>query len=271
MAGWTKVAEPKPTANRIALGRVLLNNPRAAQPQPQPAKPAEPEILWREESGHLLTDQPGVALRGDFKLPPKASVEFEVSWQTKPDFVLAFGVDGEEKTVEQAFRFEVWEGELVVLRETDKEADVAALQTIAPGAGRAHPHVYIDQEAGRIIVFSSEWKILADLKVANPTGKPLTSVYLANKSGDVRLEQLRIGKWNGEIPRELNAGKSRIHRADGSILYGEVLTYDAAAKEYFVRDGVNGKESRIAEAEIASVLLSQPTDDPSRTFLRGVS
>jgi thiol-disulfide isomerase/thioredoxin len=265
LTGWNKVAEPKPVTPPVNRGLVIFNNGGAVAPRPQPEKNPEPEANpWREDSGHLFTNVPGAALQGDFTLPARASIEFEVSWKSKPDFVLAFGVDGDEKSVDQAFRFEVWEGELVVLRETEKEADIASVQAIEPGPGRAHPHVYIDQEAGRILVFSSKWKVLADLKVVAPRNKPLSGVYIANKSGDVRLEQLRIGRWNGEPPRELDSGKSRIHRADGSIVYGEVTRYDAETKEYVLREATG--ESRIAESAIASVLLSQPADDPSRTF-----
>ena len=87
----------------------------------------------------------------------------------------------------------------------------------APGPGRTHLQAYLDQAKGRILVFSPGGKQLADLKVAGNKPAALPGLYLANIRGDVRLEWLRIGRWNGEIPREARTDQARIHRADGSI------------------------------------------------------
>ena len=122
--------------------------------------------VWKEEQGQPWTDQDGAAIRGDFKLPARATLEFEISWKNKPDFVLALGVGDDEKTIQRAFRFEVWERDLIIQRETEQEADVASVGEIAPGSGRIHLIAYLDQEKGRILVFSADGKPLADLKVA---------------------------------------------------------------------------------------------------------
>jgi peroxiredoxin len=223
---------------------------------------------WREESGQLVTSQDAATIRGDLGLPPRAVVEFEVSWKTKPDFVLAFGVGDDEKTLARAFRIEVWEGDIVVHRETEREADVASIQALPTGSGpgRAHLLAYIDQELGRVLVVSTTGKQLADLKVTGPAIQAFPGVVMTNKRGDVRLERLRIGLWNGEAPREAQADKSRIHRVDGSIVYGQVARFDAAKGEFVVRDGQG--ESRVAEAQIAGVFLSQPdeSDDKPRAI-----
>ena len=161
--------------------------------------------------------------RGISAIPAKASIEFEISWKTKPDFVFALGVDDKDMgTVKRAFRFEAWGGDLVIQRELETEADLAVVQEISPGPGRAHLQAYLDQEAGRILVCSQGGKQLASLKVGGPRSKAFPGLYLANLRGDLRLEWLRIGRWSGELPREVNVNQSRIHRADGSIVYGQV-------------------------------------------------
>ena len=66
---------------------------------------------------------------------------------------------------------------------------------------------------------------MADLKVAGNKPAALPGLYLANIRGDVRLEWLRIGRWNGEIPREARNDQARIHRADGSIVYGQLTGF----------------------------------------------
>jgi len=211
---------------------------------------------WKEEQGQPWTDQEGATIRGDFQLPARATLEFELSWKNKPDFVFALGVGEDEKTVQRGFRFEVWERDLIIQRETEQEADVASVGEIGQGQGRIHLIVYLDQEKSRILVFNPEGKQLADLKVAGGVAQVLGSLSLANKRGDLRLERLRIGRWNGEPPRQVEGEKARIHRDDGSIVYGQVSRFDAASKAFVIREA-NG-ESRIPEDQIGGVFLSRP-------------
>ena len=157
---------------------------------------------WHEESGQPTTDREGASIRGDFGLPARAIIEFEISWKTKPDFVFALGVDDKDATVKRAFRFEAWGGDLVVQRELEQEADLAVVQEVKTGPGRTHLQAYLDQQEGRILVFSPSGAQLADLKVVGNKPAAQPGLYLANIRGDVRLEWLRIGRWNGEIPRE---------------------------------------------------------------------
>jgi thiol-disulfide isomerase/thioredoxin len=208
---------------------------------------------WKEEQGQPWTDQDGAGIRGELGLPARASVEFEISWKTKPDFVFALGVGGDEKTVQRAFRFEVWERDVIIQRETEQEADVASVGEIAPGPGRIHLVAYLDQEKGRVLVFNSEGKPLADLKVASGQSQPFGGLSLANKRGDLRLERLRISRWNGEPPRPVESGQSRIHKADGSIVYGTVKGFDRSTKAFTIRDAKG--EAAVPEDRIAAVYL----------------
>jgi peroxiredoxin len=217
---------------------------------------------WREESGQPTTDKEGASIRGDFGLPPRANIEFEISWKTKPDFVFALGVDDKDSTVKRAFRFEAWGGDLVVQRELEQEADLAVVQEVTAGPGRTHLQAYLDQQEGRILVFSPGGKQLADLKVAGNKPAALPGIYLANIRGDVRLEWLRIGRWNGEIPREARTDLARIHRADGSIAYGQLTRFLPDSKEFLVR-GEKG-ESRVKEGDVSSVFLSPARQETPR-------
>jgi peroxiredoxin len=252
LTGWSETASPRGGANIV----------RPVGPSP-PREAALPMAGWREESGQLVTDREGASIQGDFSIPAKAAIEFEISWKTKPDFVFALGIDDKNRdTVKRAFRFEAWGSDLVIQRELESEADLAVVQEISPGPGRAHLQAYLDQEAGRIVVCSQGGKQLASLKVGGPRSKPLSGLYLANLRGDLRLEWLRIGKWSGELPREVNVNQSRIHGADGSIVYGQVVRFDSSTGE-FVMKGDSG-ESRIGQDKISGVFLSLPGDDKPR-------
>jgi thiol-disulfide isomerase/thioredoxin len=221
-------------------------------------------LEWREESGQLVADKDGATIRSKFELPAQAAIEFELSWTKKPDFELAFGVGTDAKSIPRAYRFEVWDSDLVIQRETDSEADLASLQEIKPGAGRVNLQVFLDQIQGRAVVFSASGKQLASLHVPDPKSKPLGGIRLVNKRGDLRLERLRIGRWNGEVPREVEADKSRVHRPDGSIAYGQVREFDPKANEFIVM-GDSG-ETRVAAANVQSVVLSQDDELQPRSL-----
>ena len=225
---------------------------------------------WREEVGQIVSDREGTTLFGDFKIPARAVIEFELSWRKKLDFIFALGVDESEASAKRAFRFEAWGGDLIIQREMDREADLAIIQEIPPGPGKVHLVAFLDQENERISIFSPNGKPLADLKFPaarakgadNPKERPKPLVYpglrLTNIRGDLRLEQLRIGQWDGQPIADVAAEKSRIHRADGSIAYGRVTHYDAATKSFVLKDEAGGKESRESVDKLASVFLSSP-------------
>ena len=97
--------------------------------------------------------------------------------------------------------------------------------------------------------------------MGNSKSPTYTGVDLTNLRGDVRLEWLRIVRWSGEPPREVQADQARIHRTDGSIVYGQVTRFDAASREFLVKSGEGAGETRIAPEKISSVFLSLPGDE----------
>src|SRR5690606_11896249 len=137
------------------------------------------------ETGHLVATEPGATIFGDVKLPAKAMVEFEISWRTKADFVLALADRGTDKHPDQpvarpeqaffpgigiarvnnqpataplgddqlsdAFRIEVMGANVLLMRDLGEIADLALLENLGPGAGRLHWQVYLDRPQGRAI------------------------------------------------------------------------------------------------------------------------
>ena len=221
---------------------------------------------WREEGGQPLTDHEGANIHGDFGIPPQAIIEFELAWKNKPDFVFALGVsDSDDESIfKRAFRFEVWDNELVVRCELGREADVDSVQQTSAGAGRAHFLAYLDQEKGRLLVYSPSGTPQGQINVTPRKPQVHSGLRLTNKRGDVRLERLRISRWNGVPPREVQANKSRLHRTDGSIVYGTLAAFDPNLKQFTIRDG--NDEIKVAADQISGVFLSPPNDEVTRAF-----
>ena len=183
------------------------------------------------------------------------------------DFDLALANGTEAKAPLQAFRFEVQGASLVVLRETALEADIAKVLTIEPGAGRVHLRVFLDQARGRLLVHSAEGAPLAELEV--PDKHAPDGIQLVNKKGDLRLERLRISRWNGDRPSAVQGGAARAQAADGGILYGDLTAYDSEAHQFIIRTSKG--DERMDAARVLEIVLA-PTevaakanrfDDPS--------
>lgn len=215
---------------------------------------------WTEEAGQVLSDRAGASLWGNLGIPAQAEIELAVSWKGKPDFVVALAVDEQAKTIEQAFRLEIWGSDLVIERENAREADVAAVQKGADAAGRTHLRIYLDQQRGRCLVYSHEGVRIADLTVAPDKPGIHTGMRFLNKQGDLRIERLRVGRWTGEPPQNVAPGKARLHLLDGSIAYGSIAGFDAARREFTLRDGAN--ETKIAADRVAAMYLKNAQNAP---------
>lgn len=148
--GWQQfnIKTPEGMADDIRRNRRVQQPPNANHIEAKPQAPPNEEELWRDEAGQLVTDHPDAAAYGDFGASEQFCIEFEISWASKADFVLALCLDGpaellntaaqpqptaDAKLLSHAFRFEVWDGHLVVVRESDDQADLADLLEIKPG------------------------------------------------------------------------------------------------------------------------------------------
>jgi thiol-disulfide isomerase/thioredoxin len=219
---------------------------------------------WREIGGQLATEQAGASIVGDFAIPPKAVIEFELSWRKKPDFLFAAGVSEKDVSAQHAFRFEVWDNDVVAVGESDRDADVASIGQVSSGAGHIRVQAYLDQEQGVLLLFPYNGKPPAALRVTAKKHPVNRALRLTNRKGDVRLEYLRISRWNGLPPRTVREDQTRLLRTDGTAVYARITAYDASAKQFTVRDG--DKESVLKQDEIADVILAPSTKVKSPTI-----
>ncbi|MFM2096503.1 MAG: Thiol-disulfide oxidoreductase ResA, partial [Planctomycetota bacterium] len=215
---------------------------------------------WADEGGQPATKKPNAAIWRNFTLPDKCIIDFEVAWNAKADFTLAVGVPADKNLGRDAFRFEVWDNQLVAHREVSNAADLIPLMPVENGPGRAHFVTYLDQQAGRMLVCAPDGTMLGDLKVAASKPQTHPGLQLTNHRGDIRLERLRISRWDGTPPQTTDIARARILRTDGAITYGRIDGYDAAKREFVIDE--DGQQKRIASEQIADVVpnASKPAD-----------
>ena len=269
LVGWKEIAPPKPNkidrpARPVAAVPAVaiqfngnLNAPPPVKPRPVPTGPG-----WVEDGRQIRAVRDGATVQADIGLPIRSNIALELSWKETPNFTIALGVSGEEKSVARAFRLEVWDGQIVAVRETDEVADLAAVQAIPEGPGRAHLQLFLDQSAGKLSIFSETGEPLADLSFGGGSTEALPGVRLSNIKGDLTLERLRVGRWDGESPQPVGAAGSRVQLTDASVVRGTVEKFDPSAREYLVQ-GRSG-ESRIAEDKVENIYLSRKIDDDPR-------
>lgn len=239
---------------------------------------ASPEI-WTSEGGWPQTNTANASLFGDFGLPARSAIEFELSWNDQPDFEFVLGqqnpgdlpdVKGQEikqTPPNDEFRFEVWNGELVVMGETARDADMASITPIAGGPGAVRVQLYLDQEKQRLSIFTRDGRQKASLRLHSR--KPLIrhGLRLTNQKGHIRLTHLRIAHWDGILPQGVEADKSRIHQTDGKIVYGQVTGFDSEARTFTLKS--DSSTTEIDAATVSDVFLSPiqavepPTTQPA--------
>jgi len=125
----------------------------------------------------------------------------------------------------------------------------------------------IYRDWGHLLVFSLGGNKLAELKVRDPKSTVLPGLFLENLRCDVRLDWLRISRWNCEIPGAVRADQTRIQWADGLFIDGQLSGWDAASREFVIK--TEKGESRVCENRVSSVFLPITKDDAPR-MLRAV-
>ncbi|QEG36838.1 TlpA family protein disulfide reductase [Bythopirellula goksoeyrii] len=252
------------------------------------------EGTWKEVAGHVLTEHRGTALLSECKIPPLACIEFEISWQHKPDFHLAIGV-GENLVLESfhnlvdnfnnfagiggrrqatkpeptsfpLLEFETYNSMLRILAERGKEADIALVADLNKGAGRIQFQVYVDAAKGTFAAYDMQGNLLTEIRVS-PVSDPavLEGISLTNRTGDVRLERLVVRNWNGLEPPQVQVNQEFVQKSDGSLVIADAIRFDAEDSEFLVDE----KQDKPAETEIADEENnSLSTEEPEHTPLR---
>ncbi|MCI0332358.1 MAG: TlpA family protein disulfide reductase [Planctomycetes bacterium] len=220
---------------------------------------------WLEEAGHLLTQTPSASLCKQINLPPQAAIKLAISWNMKLDFLFVIAAGEGKKHENEGVHLEVWDQTLVLVRESRDDADLATIIDLKKVKNRLHLQFLVDQKKGKVAVHSLDGTKLGEIEVDIGAGQPLNWIFLRNHRGDVRFEQLVVSKWSGQSPPKIDVNRQHIQQTDGSIVYGDVLRYEADKRQFIVEDGT--AEKAVAAQDVASVVLSteiKPTDGSVR-------
>ena len=204
-------------------------------------------------------------------IPEQAHFEFEIAWDKPPQFSLAFSASDKAKQLAEGFQIGSVGPEArprARIRQVGRRRDPSANSTRTPPASIWKPL----QPCHRRVRGSSRSTAANLAKITLPKeGRVSTcaSFRLTNNGTEVSLEQLAVSQWNGRSPPKVDATKPRIHKKDGTIVYGDVTGYDAAAKQFLVTS--DGKETRIDSAQVACIVqAAERQTDEIRQFRIGL-
>lgn len=217
---------------------------------------------WREDGPQIQTEENLAIVTRDLGLPDLAVVEFELSWSDKPSFVLALGVDpaGDVDKRQDGWRFETWGDTLTVVREQALRADVDKVHALVPSVKRTHLFAYLNQTAGTLHVFHSGGTLAASISVPpEPNRQRGTGIRIVHRQGGLRLERLRVSRWNGLLPFAQEQGQAHCQLADGSALPGRIVGLSSDRRTFRVLH--NQQERNVEVASLMSAEVSFGPDD----------
>ncbi|TWT56057.1 TlpA family protein disulfide reductase [Allorhodopirellula solitaria] len=164
---------------------------------------------WHSGGSQLHTDMVGATAFRDLDLPDSVQIEVELTWEGEPNFALAIGVDAKnsEYGAMSAFRIEVWDDEIALVRELDEVANCVPLAKWKDLNGQLRLTLEIDQNAGRIVALSPHDQMLGEFVMGGegyPGVRP--GIRLTNINGNVSLESLCVKQISGRTDRERAEG-----------------------------------------------------------------
>jgi peroxiredoxin len=223
---------------------------------------------WREDAGHLVTDVSQAAIFQDLKIPTQARIEIELAWKKRPQFQLQLATTLNRKKDAHSFALDVWDDTLVAVCEASGDADVAEVEELKAGEGRIALQVFLDQQAGSMLITSSDGEPLAELSIEVPKpeildGLRITKTFgglrLTNTKGDLRLENLRVYRWDARRPIAAAADSTTILHSDGSTTSGQLVSYDHQQNQFVVQSGVG--ETRLDRDRVQSLSFPAAGDN----------
>lgn len=174
---------------------------------------------WHEENdGSLTTLKGSTGIYRQMKFPKRCEVEVILTSTGMPDFILSLG--GQEKNNP---RVEMWGDEMICRC----GLDFVELQTVKPGERKLHFRVLADFEKQVMAVYTNSGRLLGrtDPNTETKWATPTLGLIVEAVEGDLTIKHVRVSEWDGQLPKNLLPGETRVHSRNGDIHYGTIAGY----------------------------------------------
>jgi len=163
----------------------------------------------------------------DIGLQQRSTIELELAWESAPNFILALATDDSRETYQTAFRIEVWNSAVVLVRELQERAMVNVLGQIEAMNGQLRLTIDLDQRNDQIVIYNDNGTKLSTMQLGPGTDKPLTGMQVQNINGHLRFERIDV-LTGSVIALEENADSAdQFLTSTNRTLSGRLVGYQA--------------------------------------------
>ncbi|MBX3421670.1 MAG: TlpA family protein disulfide reductase [Pirellulaceae bacterium] len=244
------------------VGEIVYSGIVAKQPFKFLSDPQD----WQRRTGSLTATRQGAAIQGDFNLPAQAEISLSLSWTGAPDFTVALGASSQPKQPVQAHtgaRLEVWDRRLVLVRETDTNADVVKLSELNDYDTQVDLNILLDQTTGLVVVRDMFGRRLGSLSLT-PSGDSIgVAMQFVNHGPSLTVQRLEVRQWDGRSRIGGQDGTYTLLR-DGTKFNDWMMGFDPQSGLVTLADA-DGKRREVPLSSIAEAALRQPEKDDAES------
>ena len=209
---------------------------------------------WRiSDSGDLESTKSNINLFYQTELPDAVQIDLVVKWEKNLDLIFGLGVPTNAQILENKLpRIESWEDSLVLNQEDDFSI---IYESIDKKQKRLVLQIQWDRKTNNVVVLDEQGKELCNTTIPEKIRGVESGIYLENKSGDLKVETLRISKTAAGY----DPSKKGLQLTDGTIAYGDLVSYDG--DEWTVVDPETEEETKVSADKFRTALLKVTSND----------
>jgi thiol-disulfide isomerase/thioredoxin len=203
---------------------------------------------WRiSDSGDLESTKNDINLFYQTDLPDAVQIDLVVKWEKNLDMVFGLGVPTNAKILDETLpRIESWEDSLVLNQEEDFSI---IYESIDEKQKRLVLQIQWDRKTNTVVIMDEQGQELCTSTVPDKIRGVEPGIYLENKTGDLKVETLRISKTAAGY----DPSKKGVQLTDGTIAYGDLVSYDG--KEWTVLDPETEEETTVPTEKFRTALV----------------
>lgn len=224
--------------------------------------------VWSESAGGVVTNVPGASLVADLGLPDQAIVDLRIGWSGTPNFRIELAVppDIDQAAAEGkqgCFRLEVWDDQLVLMHESESEAQITSLGSINSAAGSLVVSVLLDQKLRIVRAQMLGGQQSASLQI--PTDgqlQPNRGLAFHCVRGTARLESLQVRPCDPSLLAPQRTTPQTFWLTDDQRLEGQLLSYSEQTRTLQIE--TLEETLQVPLAQVQSIVSDAPTADQPR-------
>ncbi len=195
---------------------------------------------WDLQEGTLTAHRQGASILGQLNLPERSELNLSLTWSGAPDFTISLGAITDQAVgqiagqatgqpmpglVPSAARLEIWNRQVVLVREVDNQADVIQVAELGDSQPQLELTILLDQKLGRVAVRDAYGRPLGQLHLPADKSRLGTGVQIVNHGPALSVDRLEVQHWDW-ISRWTSQQPDQVVLRDGSAIAGKISDLD---------------------------------------------